>query len=108
MPKSVPNVNILVGFSADIDISVEIVLNASLAISGPRRPEAYRVLVNLINTDNPSKENISNCSNIDENDGTENVSLTLNCDIDLQQLCTFNISASNKAGESLMFTDGKL
>ena len=60
---------------------------------------------NLINTEEPSARNISQCPNNALYSSTGNVTLTLSCDIQPNELCTFNISASNEAGDSL---NGKL
>ena len=83
-------------------------MNYVQEISGPRTPENYTVSVNLINTDKPEEMNISNCLDIDQKSNTDNVTLTLNCYVQLQQLCTFNISASNEAGNTMIVENGKL
>lgn len=90
------------------NIAVNIVLNYIKEISGPRTPENYTVSVNLINTDKPEEMSISNCLDIDKKSNTDNITLSLNCDVQLQQLCTFNISASNEAGNALIFENGEL
>ena len=110
VPNSVTNreLDVLVNIGSLDDITVKIVLDIVQAISGLHTPEDYNVSVNLINTDKPLENNIYNCSSIDQESGTNNITLTLNCDIQLQQLCTFNISASNEAGDALIFQNGKL
>ena len=111
MPKRVQfsDVNVLVNINnIEDNITVNIVLNDIKEISGPRTPENYTVSVNLIDTEKPEEMSISNCLDIDQKSNTDNVTLSLNCDVQLEQLCTFNISASNKAGNALIFENGKL
>ena len=101
--------DVLVNISNDHrDIQVNITLNALQAISGARKPDSYSVSVNLIDTDEPLLSNISICPNNALYRGPGNVTLTLNCGIQFEELSTFNISASNKAGESLIFENGRL
>ena len=102
------DLDVLVSIINHGNISVKIVLNTVQAISGPRRPKAYSVSVNFINTDEPQSLMIYYCSDIDLNSGTRNITLTLNCNIQVQELSTFNISASNEAGDALIFENGKL
>ena len=100
------NVNI----SNDENIVVQIILNSSVkAISGPRKPEEYNVSVNLINEDSLKSVNISDCpSIINHSNEAANIALTLMCGIQPNELCTFNITAANRAGTSLIFENGDL
>ena len=108
MPKRVQLSDVDILVNLEDNIAVNIVLNYVQEISGPRTPENYSVSVNLINTENPEETSISNCLDIDQRSNTDNVTISLNCDVQLQQLCTFNISASNEAGNALIFENGKL
>ena len=110
VPKSVSNeeLDVLVNITNHEDIQVKFMLNAAQAISGPRKPDTYNVSVNFIDTDEPLARNIFQCPNNALYSDIGNVTLTLNCDIHPNELCTFNISASNEAGKSLIFENGKL
>lgn len=101
------NVNIS---SDDNAILVQIILKASVkAITGPRKPEEYDVSVNLINIDSLQAMNVSDCPSIaDHSNDASSVALTLMCDIRPNELCTFNVTASNRAGRSLIFKNGNL
>ena len=98
------DLDVLVSIINHGNISVKIVLNTVQAISGSRRPKAYSMSMNFINTDESQSlmNNIYHCSDIDLNSGTRNITLTLNCNIQVQELSTFNISASwnNEAGDA--------
>lgn len=100
------NVNVI---NDEKNILVQIILNAVEAISGPRKPDMYDVSVNLINVDSLHAFNISDCPSIvDHSNDASNVALTLMCDIQPNELCTFNITASNRAGISQIFRNGNL
>lgn len=88
---------------------MQIILNAVEAIIGPRKPDEYDVSVNLINVDELHSVNVSDCPSIaDHSDDASSVALTLMCGILPNELCTFNITASNRAGRSLIFKNGNL
>ena len=100
--------SVSVNISSDDSILVQIILNASVkAITGPRKPDEYDVSVNLINVNSLQAMNVSNCPSIaGHSNDASSVALTLLCDIQPNELCTFNITASNRAGRSLIFKNG--